>query len=225
MRLLHYSVRAMLTLFGETHQDSPFVFTVFVALKEKGIPFEMRPIDLSTGEQKRAEHAARSLTARVPAIEVDGFSLSESLAIVEYLEEAQPAPHPPLLPRDVKERARARQVLGWLRSDLAALRRERPSSSIFLERADAPLGDAARVDADKLVRVAGALLSRGSGTLFETWSIADADLAFALQRLIANGDSVPEPVRRYALSQWARPSIAAWAALERPARSSVLGPF
>jgi glutathione S-transferase len=216
----------MITLYGETHHDSPFVFTVFVALKEKAQRFELRPLDLSNGAQRASAYVERSLTARVPAIEIDGFVLSESLAIVEYLEEARPAPEfPALLPRDVKARARARQVLGWLRSDIAVLRRERPSSSIFLERARDELGPLARADADKLVRIASTLLAHGGPTLFESWSIADADLAFALQRLVANGDKVPELVRDYALAQWQRPSIAAWVALERPARGAVQGPF
>jgi glutathione S-transferase len=216
----------MLTLFGETQHDSPYVFTVFVALKEKGLPFELRPLELSSGIQRSAAYVESSLTARVPAVEIDGFTLSESLAIVEYLDEARPAPaYPSLLPRDAKERARARQLLGWLRSDIAALRQERPSSSIFLERVTAPLGPAARADADKLIRITATLLGGRTSTLFESWSIADADLAFALQRLVANGDAVPEPVRAYALAQWVRPSLAAWSTLERPARGAVLGPF
>ncbi|HEY3495395.1 MAG TPA: glutathione transferase [Polyangiaceae bacterium] len=213
----------MLTLFGETQHDSPFVFTVFVALKQKGLPFELHPLDLSAGAQRAAAYAESSLTSRVPSIALDGFTLSESLAIVEYLDEVRPAPeYPALLPRDVAERARARQVLGWLRSDLATLRRERPSSSIFLERARAPLSPAAQADAEKLLRIASTLLAGGRAQLFEEWSIADADLAFALQRLIANSDPVPELLRRYALAQWARPSIAAWVALERPARAGAI---
>src|SRR6187402_1530106 len=114
----------MITLFGETHHDSPFVFPAFVALKEKGERFELHPLDLASGVQRSAAYVQSSLTARVPMIERDGFQLSESLDIVEYLDEVLPAPeHAALLPRDVKQRARARQLLGWLRSDIAALRR------------------------------------------------------------------------------------------------------
>jgi glutathione S-transferase len=124
----------------------------------------------------------------------------------------------------VEERGRARQLLGWLRSDLAALRRERPTSSIFFEheRATAPLGEAARADAEKLVRVASTLLAGRDGTPFSSWSVAEADLAIALMRLIANGDEVPAPVRAYAEAQWRRPSIAAWVALARPATEEAI---
>jgi glutathione S-transferase len=209
-----------LTLFGERNLDSPFVFTVFVALKEKGVPFTFRFLDLARGDQREAPFVARSLTARVPTLSVGDFSFSESLAIVEYLDETLLSPaHPRVLPAGVEERARARQLLGWLRSDLAALRRERPTSSIFFEheRAPAPPGDAARADADKLVRVANTLLAGGDGSPFSSWSVAEADLALALMRLIANGDEVPAAIKAYVEAQWRRPSIAAWVALERPA--------
>jgi glutathione S-transferase len=211
-----------LTLFGERKLDSPFVFTAFVALAEKRVPFELRLLDLSAGEQRAASFKAISLTGRVPTLEAKGFSVSESLAIVEYLEETLPPPgHPALLPVHPEGRARIRQVLGWLRTDLAGLRRARPSESIFFEHVTTPLDDAARKDAEKLVTIASELVAM-RGTIGAEWSIADADLAFALQRLIANGDELPETVRRYALAQWARPSVAAWTALERPARGAVI---
>ena len=215
---------AALTLFGERNLDSPFVFTVFVALKEKGVPFTLRFLDLSRGDQRAAPFVERSLTARVPTLSSGDFSLSESLAIVEYLDETLvPPAHPRLLPDPVEERGRARQVLGWLRSDLAALRRERPTSSIFFahERATAPLGDAARADADKLVRIAATLLA-GRASPFTRFSIAEADLAIALMRLIANGDEVPPAVRDYAGAVWRRPSVAAWVALPRPATGEAI---
>ena len=114
-----------LTLFGERKLDSPFVFTAFVALKEKGVPFDFRLLDLAGGEQRSSEFARRSLTRRVPTLEAGGFALSESVAIVEYLEETLPAPaYPRLLPASIEGRARVRQVLGWLRTrEPGALRR------------------------------------------------------------------------------------------------------
>src|SRR5262245_8045876 len=138
----------MITLFGEKHWDSPFVYTVFVALRERGIAFEERVLDLAAGDQKQAGYAGQSLTARVPAIDHDGFFLSESLAIVEYLEETFPEPR--LLPASVRDRARARQVLTWLRSDLNALRRDRPTTTMFFAPATTPLTPEGRADADKL---------------------------------------------------------------------------
>jgi len=216
----------MITLYGEPRLDSPFVFTAFVALKEKRVPFELRLVDLAAGEQKSGAYAEQSITARVPSIEIDWFFLSESVAIVEYLDETLPAPkYARLLPSDVQQRARARQVLGWVRSDLGALKKERPTDSFFFGKpVTTPLEAAARADADKLIRVASALLGERP-TLFDAWSIADADLALTLWRLVKNGDAVPEPLRRYAEAQWQRPSIAAWIGLERPSAERVIGPF
>jgi glutathione S-transferase len=211
-----------LTLFGERKLDSPFVFTAFVALGEKRVPFEFRLLDLAAGEQRAAPFKERSLTARVPTLEAGSFAVSESLAIVEYLEEILPPPaHPALLPPDVEGRARVRQVLGWLRTDLAALRRARPSESIFFEHVTTPLDDAARKDAEKLAGIASELVGT-RGTVAAAWSIADADLAFALMRLHANGDPLPAALARYVETAWQRPSIAAWVALERPAPNAVL---
>src|SRR5687767_540724 len=103
----------MFTLYAEQLWDSPFVFTVLVALEEKGAAYRVQVLNLSQGEQRAAEFQKSSLTGRVPAIEHDGFWLSESTAIVEYLEDV--LPEPALLPREPRQRARARQILGWLR--------------------------------------------------------------------------------------------------------------
>ena len=213
---------ARLTLFGEYQLDSPFVFTAFVALKEKGVPFDFRLLDLARGEQRTPEFASRSLTRRVPTLDAGAFALSESVAIVEYLEETlAPPAYPRLLPATVEGRARARQVLGWLRTDLAALRRARPSESIFFEHVHTPLDPAAQNDVDKLVRVSTELVGT-TGAVSGDFSIADADLAFALMRLHANGDELPLVLARYAENVWQRPSVAAWVTLARPATSTVI---
>jgi glutathione S-transferase len=215
----------MLTLYGESNFDSPFVFTVFVALLEKGVPFELKVVDLARGEQRTPEFTSRSLTARVPTIDDGDFSLSESLAIVEYLEETRPAPAPALYPADVRQRARARQLLGWLRSSLQALKNERPSSSMFFEPVQLKLTDAAKVDAERLVRIGEALLPVDAEFLFGDFTLADAELAFALMRLIKNGDALPARLRDHGERVWRRPSVARFVSLPRPATTTVLGPF
>lgn len=142
-------------MYAEPLWDSPYVFSAFVALSEKKLAFVTRVVDLHRGEQREPAYRDRSLTARVPSIEHEGFVLSESAAIIEYLEERfRPPAHPALLPGDLHDRARARQVLGWLRSDLTALRDERPTTTMFGQRATTPLGERARAAADKLLRVA-----------------------------------------------------------------------
>ena len=123
-----------IVFYADASWESPYVCSVYVALKEKNLPFEARPLDLHRGDQLQERFRALSLTARVPCIEHGDFALSESLAIHEYLDDTFPEPR--LLPTDVRERARARQVLGWLRSDLMPLREDRPTTTMFYARAD-----------------------------------------------------------------------------------------
>jgi glutathione S-transferase len=159
----------------------------------------------------------------VPALEHDGFWLAESMAILEYVEEAWPAPdHPRILPTGLRDRARARQLLSWTRSDLGPLKEARPTTTMFYERATAPLTGPAREAADKVLRVADRLVAEGATTLFDQWCIADADLAFILHRLILNGDDVPSKLRAYGDANWARPSVRAF--LDHPRRPYVAHP-
>jgi glutathione S-transferase len=208
-----------ITVYVENAWDSPYVFTVLVALHEKELPYELKVLDLDRGEQKSPEYARLSLTARVPCVEHEGFAVSESTAIVEYLHERFADVGPPLLPSELRDRARCRQVMAFLRSDLMALRDERPTTTMFYAKATAPLSERARSAADKLVRVAEQLVPRGEGNLFGAWSSADGDLAFMLHRLLLNDDPVPERIARWAARQWSRPSVQAYVKVPRPVRS------
>lgn len=204
-----------ITLFVDHDWVSPYVFTAYVALVEKGLEHDVVELDLGRGDHRGADYASRSLTARVPTLRHNDFWLSESQAIVEYLDDAFPG-RPRLLPTDVRERARARQILAWIRSDLLPLREERPTTTMFYTPATAPMSERARAAADKLVRVAEALIPEGHDTLFATWSIADADLAFVLHRLILNHEAVPERIAAYAARHWQRPSVRRFVDRERP---------
>ncbi|VXD08748.1 putative enzyme [Enterobacterales bacterium 8AC] len=204
-------------LYTDAHFFSPYAMSAFVTLTEKGIPFTLKPVDLSQGENQSRAYGALSLTQRVPTLVIGRFHLSESSAIDEYLEETHPA-HP-VYPRDVKQRAKAREIQAWLRSDLLPLRAERPTEVIFSQGKFAPLSAAAQQAAQKLIAAAEKLLSRGHDHLFGEWCIADTDLALMLNRLVIHGDDVPESLRRYAQQQWQRPSVQAWLALPEKMRS------
>lgn len=91
---------------------SPYAMSVFVALHERSLDFEMATLDLATGAQSEPAFAARSITQRVPTLVHDGFVLSESSAICEYLDERFAGPR--LYPQDPQQRARVRQVQAWL---------------------------------------------------------------------------------------------------------------
>jgi len=200
-----------ITLYVDASFTSPYALSVFAALTEKKLPFELQTVNLAAREQHRPEFRTRSLTARVPTLVRDGFWLSESSAISEYLEDAFPHPaHPAIYPKDIFQRARARQIQAWLRSDLAPIREERPTSVIFDKPTSTPLSEKARASVDKLLLAADSLVPDGAQNLLGEWCIADTELALMLNRLVANGDEVLQKLAAYTKSQWQRPSVQAW---------------
>lgn len=195
---------------------SAFAMSAFVALKEKQLSFELITLDLKARENYQASYRDLSLTCKIPTLIHQGFALSESSAIAEYLEEIAPG-HNRLLPLDIKQRARARQLQAWLRSDLLVIRKERPADLIYFGKKDTPLSDDALAAVDRLFFVADRLLEGGAEHLFGDWSIADTDLAIMLNRLVANGDQVPSRLVAYVRRQWDRDSVRAWMDIERAA--------
>jgi glutathione S-transferase len=209
---------AELRLSVDAYWTSPYGFSAFVALKEKGLAFDVEPVALHKGEHRRPEALATSLTGRVPVLRHKGWTLSESSAIDEYLEDVFPSPgHPRLFPEDPKERARARQLMAWVRSDLVPIRQERPTTGLFYGGMEvAPLSSAAEATAQHLLAVAEALIAPGRTTLFAAFCIADADFALMLQRLLWNGYPAEDKLEAYVDAQWARPSVRAWLEQKRP---------
>jgi glutathione S-transferase len=206
-----------ITLYADSFYFSPYVFSSFVALREKKVEFGVVAVSLPDGAQLQPSYAIPTVTGRVPSIDHDGFRLAESSAIAEYLEEAFPAPaHPRLLPGSMRDRARARQIMGWLRSDLAALRDDRSTATMFYRFPEYPLSEQGQRDVDRLFRVADQLIPASGGPLFGAWTLVDAELSFMIHRLILKGDSVPDRIAAYARAQWARPSVQEFARHPRP---------
>ena len=201
-------------LYADSLFTSPYAMSIFVALIEKQLSFEVETLDLAVGANKAPDYAKTSLTQRVPTL-IDGdFALSESSAIAEYLDDAYP--DSPILPSDLRQRARARQVQAWLRSDFMPIRQERPTTTIFYRPVSTPLSAAAQFASQKLCAAACELLGHGGENLFGDWCIADVDLTLMLNRLILNGDQVPTHLIRYAATQWQRPSVQRWVRMQRP---------
>jgi glutathione S-transferase len=202
-----------LVLYGSDNYTSPYVFSVFVTLTEKGVPFRLEVLSLERKEHERPEYAGPSVTAKVPALRHGDFWLAESSAIDEYVEETfAPPAYPRLYPTDPRARARVRMVQAFLRSDLVPLRSERPTSTFFSGEAAKPLTAEAKASAARLIQVAERVLAPGATSVAGTFSPGDADLALMLQRLVANGDPCPERLAAYARAVFARPSVRAWLA-------------
>lgn len=108
-----------------SYYRSSSAWRVRIALHLKGLPHETLPVHLAKdgGEQHKASFAARNPMRQVPVLEIgDGtgaFHLTQSMAILEYLEER--FPEPPLLPKDLAARARARELAELVNSGIQPL--------------------------------------------------------------------------------------------------------
>jgi maleylpyruvate isomerase len=97
-----------------------------IALNLKGVAFETVSVHLTKGggQQFAPEFRVINPQARVPALIVDGGVLTQSLAIIEYLEETHP--QPPLLPADPVDRAHVRAIAQAIACDIHPLNNTSP---------------------------------------------------------------------------------------------------
>lgn len=92
---------------------------VRIALAWKGVAFTVAPVNILKGEQAEPAYLARNPQGRVPLLQIDGLSLVQAPAILEYLDETRP--QPPLLPADHEGRARVRAMCALIATDVAPL--------------------------------------------------------------------------------------------------------
>jgi maleylpyruvate isomerase len=90
-----------------------------IALNLKGVAYEVRPVNLSAGEQASRGYLTLDPQGLVPALEADGRVLIQSPAILEWLEEAYP--DPPLLPSAPAARAAVRAMAAVIGCDIHPL--------------------------------------------------------------------------------------------------------
>jgi len=105
-----------------TYYRSSAAYRVRIALNLKGLPYEMVPVHLTKdgGYQRKPEFVAVNPQMRVPALALSsGDVLTQSLAIIEYLDDIHP--EPPLLPRDALARAHVRAIAQAVACDIHPL--------------------------------------------------------------------------------------------------------
>ena len=100
---------------------SSAAYRVRIALNLKNIDYEIRPVHLlkNGGEQFKADYLALNPQGRVPVLVVENQVLTQSSAIIEYLEETYPTP--PLLPTNALERAYVRSLAQIIACDIHPL--------------------------------------------------------------------------------------------------------
>jgi glutathione S-transferase len=90
---------------------SPYAWRAQLALEHKALPYELKVLSFSAGDTRKPEFVALNPRHQVPVL-VDGdFTLYESNAIVEYIDEAYPGRGAPLFPGDAKTRALSRRMI------------------------------------------------------------------------------------------------------------------
>jgi maleylacetoacetate isomerase len=118
-------------------------YRVRIALNLKGVAYESVPVNLLAQEHLHAEHLMRNPQGFVPALAIDGLMLTQSLAILDYLEETRPAP--PLLPTEPALRAKVRAIAQSVAIDIHPLCNMHVVAHVTaLLGGDAPHKDAAR---------------------------------------------------------------------------------
>ena len=96
---------------------SSAAYRVRIALNFKQITATQVSVQLQSGEQRSDKHRARNPAGLIPVWrEADGFTLAQSLAIIEYLDEIYP--YPPLLPIDPRQKALCREIAFAIACDI-----------------------------------------------------------------------------------------------------------
>lgn len=147
---------------------------VRIALALKGLSWETIPHSLVDGEQRDPGFLALNPQGLVPALEIDGLVLTQSLAICEYLDETHP--QPPLLPPDAAGRARARALAQAIACDLHPVQNLRVLQRIRAIAGNADAGTIwARETCDQGLDAFAELVGEGAGAfcLGDTPGLAD----------------------------------------------------
>ncbi|KAJ0009042.1 hypothetical protein NQD34_016457 [Periophthalmus magnuspinnatus] len=94
---------------------------VRIAFALKGIEYDQVPVNLikDGGQQYAQQYKKLNPMQQVPAVEIDGITISQSLAVIQYIDETRPGT--PLLPSDPKKRAQVRMISDLIASGIQPL--------------------------------------------------------------------------------------------------------
>ncbi|XP_013868480.1 maleylacetoacetate isomerase isoform X1 [Austrofundulus limnaeus] len=109
---------------------------VRIAFSLKGIEYDQVPVNLikDGGQQMTEQYQELNPMKQVPAVEIDGITLSQSLAVIQYIDETRPGPR--LLPADPKARAQVRMISDLIASGIQPLQNLYVLQKIGAEKAE-----------------------------------------------------------------------------------------
>ena len=115
-----------LRLYSAWRATAPY--RVRIGLAIKGLAYDYSGVDLLAGQQRSPAYRAVNPQGLTPALEVDGRVLTQSLAILEWLEETHP--QPPILPQGPFERHAVRAMAGIIACDIHPLNNTRVAAAL-----------------------------------------------------------------------------------------------
>jgi glutathione S-transferase len=166
---------------------SVYVRIVRLVLAEKGIDYDLVPVDVFAAEGTPAWYFEHHPFGRIPAVEHDGFRLFETSAIARYVDEAFDGPA--LQPKDARTRATMNQIIGML--DAYAYRSM--VWDVAVERLEKEAPDEALVanglrQAETVLRVLTALKPPGPWLLGDQLTLADLHAASIIAYFVKVAD-------------------------------------
>ena len=155
----------MIKLYGL--RMSNYYNLVKAAMIEKGLEFE----EVKAPPTQKEDNLARSPMGKMPSIEVDGQYISESLAIVSYLERAHPETS--LLPADPLEAAKALELALHIKLDVELAARRLLPAAMFGGTASDELVETTRNEVDRGMKAVSQLMVCKPYAAGETFTVAD----------------------------------------------------
>lgn len=156
---------------------SSAAYRVRIGLNLKGLAYDIAPVNLVANQHQAPAFAALNPQRLLPALEVDGRTLTQSLAILDWLDETVPAP--PLLPADPFDRAQVRAMAQIVASDIHPVNNLRILRALTELGVDEPGREAwiGRWITDGFTALETMVVRHGAGYAFgETPTLADCCL-------------------------------------------------